>query len=94
MNFDELKNTNLPPRKGGLRKINDGAQDKSQICPSTYHNPPSHIALSPGTYEYTCPHCGHTTTFSVRAVVYQAPESGGPTTPSPYIRKIGEEQSI
>jgi len=47
--------------KGGLRKISDD----SKPCLSPAHNPPAHISLQPGKYEYTCPSCGKTVTFYV-----------------------------
>ena len=34
-------------------------------CLHSEHNPPSMIVLQPGTYQHTCPGCGHVTTFSV-----------------------------
>ena len=52
-------------KQSGLRKIADA--DRAP-CPHPEHNPPMHIVLSPGTYEYTCPGCGQTTTFVVPAV--------------------------
>lgn len=52
------------PRKRGLRKISD----EPKPCMSPEHNPPGHIVLSPGTYEYTCPLCGKTITFYVRGI--------------------------
>jgi len=50
--------------KGGLRKI----ADEPKPCLHPEHNPPSHIVLSPGTYEYTCPGCGERQTFRVPLV--------------------------
>jgi hypothetical protein len=46
---------------GGLRKI----RDSKPPCLSPSHNPPSHIVLEPGDYEYVCPSCGQRTTFTV-----------------------------
>ena len=54
-----------PNKSGGLRKI----ADAEPPCLSHEHNPPSHMVLSPGTYEYTCPACGETTTFVVPMIV-------------------------
>lgn len=45
----------------GLKKITD----VQRPCSSPEHNPPSHIALHPGVYEYTCPICGSTVIFKV-----------------------------
>ena len=50
---------------GGLRKIADA---ESAPCMSPEHNPPMHIVLEPGTYEYVCPACGQKTTFVVPCV--------------------------
>lgn len=59
---------NLPQRKGGFRKIDDG---KTIIpCSSREHLPPSHIHLPGGTYEYTCPDCGHVTIVNVPIISY------------------------
>ncbi len=44
-----------------LKKISE----PKRPCLSPTHNPPSMIVLSPGTYEHTCPSCGHVTTFVV-----------------------------
>lgn len=49
---------------GGLRKIKE--PNHQEICISREHNPPTMIVLSPGTYEYTCPNCGHKTRFVVK----------------------------
>lgn len=49
---------------GGLRKIADAPRP----CLSPEHNPPSMIVLEPGVYEYTCPSCGKTVTFTVAGV--------------------------
>ncbi len=51
-------------RKGGLKKIADAPKP----CFDSEHNPPSHIVLEPGKYEYTCPSCGKVTIFTVPAV--------------------------
>ena len=48
-------------KMGGLRKIADAPQP----CFHPEHNPPTHIVLEPGLYEYTCPNCGRTSTFTV-----------------------------
>lgn len=44
-----------------LKKIADAPKP----CFSADHNLPSHIVLSPGTYEHTCSSCGKKTTFAV-----------------------------
>jgi len=48
--------------KGGLRKISG---DEMKYCTSSEHNPPKHIVLEPGRYEYVCPSCGHKQIFTV-----------------------------
>lgn len=53
-----------PKRKGGLRKI--GEFTPEMRCTSPEHDPPSMIYLTPGEYEYTCPRCGRTITFTVQ----------------------------
>lgn len=39
-----------------LKKIDSS---KPKICKNPEHNPPMHIYLGPGDYEYKCPECGH-----------------------------------
>jgi hypothetical protein len=46
---------------GGLRRIGD----LPDICTSTEHNPPGHIVLRDGVYEYECPSCGFVRRFVV-----------------------------
>jgi hypothetical protein len=56
--------------KGGFRKIGDLPEDmawRHQTCFHPEHNPPGHIVLKPGLYEYTCPGCG-------RSVMIRIPE--------------------
>ena len=53
-------------KPGGLRKIAD--EYVPRPCLNPEHDPPSMIVLEPGTYEYTCPGCGETVTFSVPSV--------------------------
>ena len=50
-----------------LRKIKTPSrQDK---CLNAEHNPPSHIVLEAGTYEYICPSCGKKTIFEVPQIL-------------------------
>lgn len=35
-------------------------------CHHPEHNPPTHIVLSPGIYEHTCPACGKTKEVIIR----------------------------
>ena len=44
---------------GVLKKVKDAP------CISPLHEPPMHIVLKPGEYEYTCPSCGEVTKFTV-----------------------------
>jgi hypothetical protein len=49
-----------------LKKINDKPNGYiGKICRHSEHNPPMHIVLEPGTYEYICPGCGNKTVFDV-----------------------------
>jgi hypothetical protein len=48
-----------------LKKI---ADERPRACLDREHDPPGLIVLSPGTYEHTCPRCGHKTVFEVRGV--------------------------
>jgi hypothetical protein len=50
----------------GLKKI----ADLSKPCLDPSHNPPGHIVLEAGVYEWTCPACGHATTFTVTRPVW------------------------
>jgi hypothetical protein len=51
--------------KDGLRKIGEAKMP----CIHPEHNPPTHIVLEPGLYEYECPGCGRKITFSVPAIM-------------------------
>lgn len=54
-------------KKGGLvKKI----ADIEKPCMSPQHNPPSHMYLEAGVYEYICPSCGETTQFTVPLRTY------------------------
>lgn len=55
-------------KEGGLRKIREFTPQ--EICRHPEHNPPMHIVLSPGIYEYTCPGCGKTITFIVSGPIF------------------------
>lgn len=48
---------------GGLKKIGEISDMKP--CRHPQHNPPMHIVLESGIYEYTCPQCGQKTRFNV-----------------------------
>jgi len=37
-----------------------------ETCRHPEHDPPMHIVLRPGIYEYTCPACGRSITFRVQ----------------------------
>lgn len=52
--------------RGGLKRIGEAKQP----CISPEHNPPMHIVLPAGIYEYTCPSCGEKQTFEVQEVVW------------------------
>lgn len=52
--------------KSGLRKI----KDVEKPCLHHAHNPPMHINLPAGIYEYTCPSCGKVTTFTTPLIMY------------------------
>jgi hypothetical protein len=40
-------------------------------CISPEHNPPSHMVMEPGEYEWTCPACGDVMPFTVQGVVWR-----------------------
>ena len=50
-----------------LRKIKDldGWPEVQRPCTHPEHRPPTMIVLTDGVWEYTCPGCGHVTTFTV-----------------------------
>ena len=50
---------------GGLKKVDDVPMP----CVHPEHNPPTHIVLQPGVYEYTCPGCGRVVRFTVNGIV-------------------------
>lgn len=54
----------LKPR-GGFRKLPKAEQWPKQTCRHPEHDPPMHIVLEPGVYEYTCPGCGNVQTIVV-----------------------------
>lgn len=39
-------------------------------CVSPEHNPPTHIVLEDGVYEYTCPSCGKKVDFIVMRPIF------------------------
>jgi hypothetical protein len=51
----------------GLRRLPDAPNDPwtKPACHSTEHNPPNMMVFRPGRYQWTCPSCGHVTTFTV-----------------------------
>lgn len=51
-------------KKGNLKRLYTGRK----FCTSPQHKPPSYIVLKPGTYNYTCPNCGESITFTVPEV--------------------------
>lgn len=44
--------------------------DTIRPCYSSEHEPPMFLYLEAGTYEWTCPACGHKTVFTVAGVTY------------------------
>ena len=52
----------------GLRRIRE--LEPYETCTDPRHDPPKHIYLGPGVYEYVCPSCGHRREFTVRHPVY------------------------
>lgn len=52
-----MANIHQTEKHGGFKRIS-GPEGKSERCRDKEHNPPGHICLKPGTYEYTCPSCG------------------------------------
>lgn len=60
-NYDEFFDRTTKV-KGGFRKI---AEPTEKRCRDKEHNPPMHICLKPGIYEYVCPSCGETQIINV-----------------------------
>lgn len=54
------------PSEGGLRKI----RDIPAPCLSDEHDPPKHMVLEPGGYEWTCPACKAVTYFTVPLIYF------------------------
>jgi len=52
-----------------FKKINGPGWDV-KTCNSPEHNPPMHIVLQPGTYEWTCPVCGNVQTIIVPSITF------------------------
>ncbi len=48
-----------------IRKLPEEITD---TCLNPEHNPPTHMYLEGGRYEYTCPSCGQKTVFSVPTI--------------------------
>ena len=44
-------------------------KEPEKVCLNPEHNPPTHIVLSPGTYEHVCPGCGKKTVFEVPQII-------------------------
>jgi hypothetical protein len=57
----------------GLRKIGELPESpvykyiKEDRCLSDEHNPPRHVVLEPGIYEYECPQCHKKTVFRIQS---------------------------
>ena len=60
-------NDETPKHKGGFRKIDGGKTPWNKECHHPEHNPPGHIVLQPGAYEYECPGCGRISHINVPA---------------------------
>lgn len=48
-----------------LKKISEAKMP----CMSPSHEVPAHMALTPGTYEWTCIACGEKTTFEIPLIM-------------------------
>lgn len=62
---DTQKPDSIPPKKGGFRKV----RDVPTGCRHPEHQPPMHIYLEPGVWEYICPGCGNVMRFTVPAII-------------------------
>lgn len=60
--------TPMQEKKGGFRKIKS-FEDKS-VCNHPEHEPPMHIYLTSGIYEYECPSCGRIKKFVVPKITH------------------------
>lgn len=56
-----MENNNITLPSGKIIKV----KGMDIPCLSTEHNPPMHIVLDAGEYEYVCPSCGKITKFTV-----------------------------
>lgn len=57
-----------------VRRIEDPyAKSPSEVCKSPDHNVPSHLYLTPGTYEHTCDSCGLKKSFTVQGTFMKTP---------------------
>jgi hypothetical protein len=45
-------------------------KEKGDVCRHPEHEPPMFRYYPPGTYEHTCPGCGHRVEFTVEGVNY------------------------
>lgn len=48
-----------------FKKLSDDPLWNEFPCSHREHDPPNMIVLEPGSYEYTCPGCGHVTYFQI-----------------------------
>lgn len=63
--YEERLGINSRPKKSGLKLV----RVAEPPCISYEHDPPMHIVLQPGTYEYTCPACGRIQVFTVPCII-------------------------
>lgn len=52
-----------------FKKISEIPGWAQKHCKSPEHNPPSHISLPPGVYDYSCPACGKTVRMNIDGVM-------------------------
>lgn len=52
-----------------FRRIKEDAEEEI-VCTSPYHNPPLHVMLAPGRYQYECPVCWKRTEVTVPGVTF------------------------
>lgn len=55
----------MPTRRIDAPKENQDPNSRRSVCQHPEHEPPSMRVFKPGTYEHTCPGCGHKGFFVV-----------------------------
>lgn len=75
-----------------IRKVGDPPERKSAgwalhdrlPCQHPEHDPPGHLVLAPGIYEYECPGCGEKRIIRIEGAFWGSPRDAGYGSPTRY----------